>query len=310
MRLLIILLILNASLLVLGQQQPHVEIVATGMTWAENIIISQANGVAFVSDIYGGNLWKIYRNETSQQFEKRLFLGQDSCHNCPTAYFGLALVETTRNILYVVVKFPDGQSAVIQMDPDQPLAYEIVSIIPKLGNGLAYHQLTGLLYVTSEGFFMPEAGEIFEVDPIRKTSRILFDRLYATDGAWIDQEKHWLYVSEVVGSRVLVIDLLKGNIIRKFEAPCTMLDDFTLSRDGLTMIGADYWAGRIVEFSAWDGSNGTTLLDNVRNPTSVRFGPSLLIPNSNRQSLFVTEGGSLNPIFRKPDRNVLEIDIS
>ncbi|KAF0975626.1 hypothetical protein FDP41_005620 [Naegleria fowleri] len=331
-----------------GSQDSLIVVVASGFTWAENLAISEVNGIAFMSDIYGEKLWRIYYNESSERFEQHVFLDVETSPF--NHYFGLALYETAKNssksgnfengnselpfpdgsVLYVVVRnHADGESYVISMDPNIPFKYQVVSRLPKVGNGLALHKKTHLLYVTTEGGFLPYGGQVYQVNPRTRSCTTILTDLYAADGAFIDQERNWLYVSQVIGSKVLVIDLEKLEtlkiansdnfkrediVIREFIAPCEMLDDFTLSRDGKILYGADFWGGKVVKFSAWDGSNSSVIASDLIFPTSVRLGPRNLRPHSSSQiedgetisSLFVTEGGGLFPSMVK-NRKLLEI---
>ncbi|KAG2373236.1 hypothetical protein C9374_012339 [Naegleria lovaniensis] len=317
-------------------QNEQLVVVASGFTWAENLIISDRNGIAFMSDAFGDRLWKIFYNESSAKFEQHVFLDVETSPF--SNYLGVALHENHENSsvenysahvpfpdgsqLYVVVRnHQDGESYVISMNPNIPFQYDIVTRLPKIGNGLALHKKTRQLYVTTEGGFLPYGGQVYQVNPQTRSYSTILTDLYAADGAYIDQERNWLYVSQVIGSKVLVIDLDKLSsglnpkvkredlVIREFYAPCEALDDFTLSHDGKIMYGADFLGGRVMKFSAWDGSNSSVVMSDLIFPTSVRLGPRNLRPMKGEQatsSLFVTEGGGLFPSIVK-NRKLLEI---
>lgn len=82
------------------------------------------------------------------------------------------------------------------------------------------------------------------------------------------------------------------------------LDDFTLSRDGLTVYGAGFLSNSVAAFA----SNGTgvvsTLLDGLQNPTSVRWGCG--VPGFPSTSLFITEGGG-SQLLHTTNRRVMQI---
>jgi sugar lactone lactonase YvrE len=150
------------------------------------------------------------------------------------------------------------------------------------------HFKTGLLYTASEGYFIPGNGEVFEIDPTSGKVTSIMSGLMSADGAWIDQERSLLYVSEVVLGRVIIYDLVQRKQIKKYKAPLSalnfysppnrlqvvqlmsiisleMLDDFCLSQDGNTMFGADFWNGTVVAFAAnGTSTTGTILASGVR----------------------------------------------
>jgi len=76
--------------------------------------------------------------------------------------------------------------------------YTVVAHLERkcLGDGLAVHEKSGFLYVASQGDFLPRNGVVFEVDPVSGSVRPIITNAFSTDGAFIDQEAGLLYVTE------------------------------------------------------------------------------------------------------------------
>lgn len=85
------------------------------------------------------------------------------------------------------------------------------------------------------------------------------------------------------------------------------MDDYTLTQDGSTLVGADFWNGNVVAFPAAGGGSLDIMLRHLSNPTSVRWGCTTgddsPFPTT---SLYVTEGGGLDPATTR-NRLVLEL---
>ena len=119
-----------------------------------------------------------------------------------------------------------------------------------LGDGLAIDASTGNLYSASEGDFLPLNGVVYMIDT--NTSRNIppahthpgqsaattnaatvhpiLTKYFATDGAYMDDVKKVLYVSEVYGHKVIAVSIDNTSNVREFTAPGMLsLDDFTLS---------------------------------------------------------------------------------
>jgi len=159
---------------------------------------------------------------------------------------------------------------------------------------------------------------VYEVNPQTGAVTSIMSKLWAADGAWIDQTRSLLYVSEVLSGTVIIYDLIGRKEVANYNAPLRMLDDFTLSPDGTILYGADFWNNTIVEFASNGKGPGRILLSGVRrnqlqqasltsflqlkSPTSARFGNGYGFKNT---SLYVTEGGGI--FASTTDRRVLEI---
>lgn len=150
---------------------------------------------------------------------------------------------------------------------------------------------------------------MYQVFPSNGTVRTAIDHSFADDGAYVNQAEQVLVLSEVIGSELLQFDLETEDVLQKARAPSSvdMLDDFCLSSNGTLLYGADYGKGRVVVFpvDGHTGSSATVLADNLRNPTSARWGclpPGSPFPVT---SLFVTEGNTL--FGSTPNRLVLEL---
>ena len=165
-----------------------------------------------------------------------------------------------------------------------------------------------MLYATSEGFFLPGNGKVILIDVESNSTTVVVDGLEGADGCVIDQERQYLYISEVLRGRVIRYAINADNslteLLRFFAPNMRMLDDFCLSADGSQIYGADYRAGKVVVFNS-DGSSrrGVTLMDGLLNPTSVRFE---IGPGFNSSVVFVSEGGPLIPSEHGIDRRVLQ----
>jgi sugar lactone lactonase YvrE len=267
--------------------------VATGFSWSENLVFDN-RGNLFVSDVTRGEIWKITLDE-QRRYHQSLHISNF------TRLLGLA-VEQDGSIVYSTGVL-DGIHVVIRFTADRPQTYQVIATIPKTGNGVALHFKTRKLYITTEGNFLPHAGEVYCVD-LNNNYQVTtaMTKLFAADGAYIDQTTGMLYVSQVLGSTVLVYDIANEKQVRSFHADgITMLDDYTLSANGSTITGADFWTGNIATISTVDGKGFKLVGSGFKYPTSARFGGK----GFNETSLFITEGGS---IFKSTtDRCVYEI---
>jgi hypothetical protein len=232
--------------------------VASGFTWAENLIFD-GHGNLFVTDAYRGELWRI--TATGSTYNQTLHVSGFK------RFLGLA-VSADGSILYAVGVDPSDTCLILTVDRNVPNSYQTVAKLPKYGNGLALHFSQNVLYSPTEGSFIPYNGEVFriEIDTGKVTS--LATSLTSADGAWIDQARDLLYVSEVISSTVLVYDLSTQTLSHTYTAPnCSMLDDYTLSADGSVVYGADFWRCPVlgfVLFSADTVLSGVTCLRSIR----------------------------------------------
>lgn len=140
-----------------------------------------------------------------------------------TRTLGLA-IDPTGTVLYGIAIDEQKRSMLIKMDPQRPNIWSPLAVTDKPGNGLAMHFATGLLYTASEGFFVPGNGEVYEIDPSSGKVTSIMSGLFAADGAWIDQQRHLLYISEVVFGKVIIYDLKARRQIGKYSAPLSTHD--------------------------------------------------------------------------------------
>lgn len=131
-----------------------------------------------------------------------------------------------RKLIYLIgVANYNNEHLVIKMDPKVPNNWTKVAVLPKSGrftplgtrclqlsgNGLALHFKTGILYATTESNFIPglaisapyflrllALGKVYRVDPRTGSVSDFAIGLWSADGAWIDQDKGLLFVSEVI----------------------------------------------------------------------------------------------------------------
>jgi hypothetical protein len=131
-----------------------------------------------------------------------------------------------------------------------------VSLTPSqtVGNGLACHHSTGLLYTTSEGNFEPGTGVVYEIDPRTHTATVILQGLWAADGLWLDQGRNLLYVGLLFTSEVLVWDIASRSVLRTIpKAIPGLLDDFCLDHSGGAIIAAAWTDDSIVMFNTSTG---------------------------------------------------------
>ena len=101
-----------------------------------------------------------------------------------------------------------------------------------LGDGLALDAASGNLYSASEGDFLPLNGVVYMINISKHPATVhsILTKYYATDGAFIDDTKRVLYVSEVYGHKVIAVSIDNTSNVREFTAPNMLsLDDFTLN---------------------------------------------------------------------------------
>lgn len=273
----------------------------TGFTWAENMAFD-GKGNLFVSDTGIGAVYRIALSQDGSEYEKytHISVGQLSKID------GLAM-GPNENILYGSARIKE-KSWLIEIDTNTPNEFRTLVELPTLGNGLAYNNKTGMLYTTNEGLFLPGNGKVYLIDISKNMTTVVAEDLEGADGCEIDISRQYLYISEVLGGRVIRYTINSDNSItenlRYFAPSMKMLDDFCLSSDGSLIYGADYEAGNVVIFNS-DGSSrrGDILMENLLNPTSVRFSVG---PGFNSSVVFVSEGGSLDIINPPANRSVLQ----
>lgn len=119
--------------------------IASGFTWAENLICDRF-GNMFVSDVFRGELWRIYYNETSELYIKKPHIRPDGHFD---RFLGLAVLSTSASsdTLFAVARERQGTDAsvILQMGTQIPDQWKIIARLPKLANGLALHVRSGLV---------------------------------------------------------------------------------------------------------------------------------------------------------------------
>ena len=126
----------------------------------------------------------------------------------------------------------------------------------------------------------------------------------STDGAWVHGSH--LYVSKVMFSEMIVINLPSEKVIERWRAPPQVewLDDFSILDDGV-VYASSFRSGAVVRFRAQRGAPGEVVVAGLKNPTSVRPVSTCYPPNPS--ALVVTEGGSLLTSTR--DRSVYLLNL-
>lgn len=276
--------------------------ISSNFVWAENLICDTKLDQLWVSDATLGTLSAVKYNSAVNSYETTVHLSGLKGVN------GVAL-DKSGTRLFAAATLETKEHVIIEVNRNIPQNYSVITTLSDGGNGVAIDFTSGLLYATTEGGFKPNAGKVFEVDIDAKTSRIYADELFATDGAFIDQSRRLMYVSQVVGSRVLVFDLAAASLKRSFDLDnVDMLDDYTLTKDAKYIIGADFKKGNVVRFPV-DSMNkkvsAEILIEGLTAPTSVRYGCDTTYLNDNH--VFVTEGGGITK--NMDTRRVLDVDL-
>jgi len=311
--------------------------IATGYAWAENMAcvhrsasLDPARSASlFVTDNKRGELsridWLIHNHKGHY--------APPVVHPASAAFELMAGIAVDRRAerVYLLgnrlaLPFGDGRCVVAEiLDPfahedEEPEAtYRVVAHLDRhcLGDGLAVHERTGLLYWANQGKFVPNHGAVSEVDPHTGSVTQIIHGSF-TDGAAIDQERGLLYVSETLSPShsVLVYDLVDRAVVGRIHPRgVTALDDFVLTHSGSVIVAADFLGNSGVRFKTgfetgkprWKKTHTEmvrALVSGVTEPTSIRRGCSNnLTSGFNKELFFVTEGGGLSALSR--DRRVL-----
>lgn len=209
---------------------------------------------------------------------------------------GHACEPSNPEVLYGVGKTKNGDNIVYASKSAG--SYEVIAKLDSkhVGNGFGIHN--GLLYTASEGALSPtsKVGAVFRIDPMTGNVTTLADNLRSADGLWIDVKRQLLYVGQLYKANLWVWDIKAEKAIGYIpglRGSIDWLDDFTLHKDGDSILGCDWSQNKIVRFplvnSSKSGAYGT-YLTGMKHPTSIRYGPD--------GSLYVTEGRIL-PKTRK-----------
>jgi sugar lactone lactonase YvrE len=270
---------------------PPLEI--SGFSWAENLAFDGL-GNLYVSDSGAATITRIWLQDNVWQTEL-YFDGVYTVDGLASDGVNLFANIITNDKVAQVVRLPLGE----------PFATpEVLAELPYPGNGLEL-DVDGSLYVTTEGNFLPGTGAVYQVSPQSGTWQTYLSDLWAADGIAIDRDQRVLYVTQVVNNKVLVIDLLSGDVTRMISVARpknhSLLDDIALSPDGSTLYGADFGRGEIMAIPLAGGSV-SVVATGLQAPTSVLFGAG---PSFDANTLYLTEGGGFTDT--DTDQRVLQL---
>jgi hypothetical protein len=305
--------------------------IATGFAWLENLWFDGAGGL-YATDVYKGRLWKWTRDPVTRAVTQTLWV-DGAWHMA----LGVSASPIPNTILVVAVYngTVDGDGAGISIvSTEYPNNHTRLAGTPKSGNGLAYNPATGWVYTCNEGSFIPFNSEVMSVNAFKALANLsrgvpaqagVFESLMTTaDGAFVDEQAQLLYLTSSALHEVLVYDIanastagVDGNatFLRSYFAPgCWSLDDLCVSYNLPSghanssdpyLFVADFLAGALRSFDA-AGTESTlaTWASGFHALTSAREGRG---PGWEGNSIFVTEGGSLDPTAT--DRGLWEVQI-
>jgi hypothetical protein len=293
-----------------GRAAPQLTVLLSGMSWLENLCPDPPSGSLLVAAL-NGTIYKVTpasNRAGAAPYVATPYVATPWVTGFRTV-LGIARDPSLPGQFYFVGARPGpaagaGAPGIFRASSvDVGGNAALVARTPLLGNGLAVHNATGVVYTAAEGDFRPPGlqgnGSVYQVDPRSGAVRTLTAAMWAADGLYIDQERHLLYVGELPTTRVWVWDIHPSLTVPRFVgalpglAKGSLLDDFCLSPAGDAVLGCDWDAGAIVHFPALpaNGSFPPTPLAarslGIRYPTSARWGQGGAFPPS---ALFVTEG--------------------
>ena len=277
-----------------------VTVLADGFGWLENLAF--ADGSLFFSEAMVSRVWRL----DGPRGNATLFLDLGKQFQ---RVLGLSF-DPAVAVLWGVGHLTNGSYAVYRT----PVAAPELSLvlIPALGNGLGVHLATGDVYTSAEGSLMPwsHRGGVYRVRG--ESVLTLASSLRSSDGLWIDQKRDLLYVGQLFEGNVVVWNISSSSpellgTIPGLGAAGGLLDDFTLSADGLAIFGCNWLSGEIVRFPALPAKGAfpaeavVPKSAGIVHPTSARWG----VPPFSPAALYVTEGdpfaqaqGSRNRLLR------------
>lgn len=307
----------DAPVLLAEKRNPTVSVIAENLSWLENLALDPATNSLFMSELKLGRVWRV-----NGSYHKEIWLSNF------TEILGLTINPNKPGVLYGVGK-RRGANVVFRTSTTTPETCVTITQLPKgkLGNGFGVHHESGFLYASSEGNFLPDGGSLFSIDPNTGNVTTISNRLWGADGLWIDQQRHLLYVGQVTNSKMLVWHLTLSNHSNPATSLGSMstdglgalafMDDFTLGRNGSSIVAASWRKSEILEFPAYRTNKSFPLTvlvggnSSIVHPTSARWGESLDPKSSFPSSaLFATEGHAkdyLNP-FKDHTSRLLRID--
>ena len=287
-------------LLTLTASSDGQKVIASGFEWAENLVF--ADNAMFVSDYNAGILYKLTRSSRNTTTTKTPWITN------LTHPAGLATAPSAPNTVFLA-----ANSAILSVSTLVPSSFSTLTNLTAEANGLTCADNT--LYATLEANFVPLRGSIVAIPLSAPTQITAVSQLTSPDGAYASSAlpsspSPLIFFSEFLFHRILAYTPSSNTSlahVASFEAPgVDSVDDLALFEFGMCV--ADFLKSRVVLFPLSPPPNLTpgkpiTLLDNLRNPTSVRMGQG----PSWEQSLYVTEGGPLLSVDH--NRRVWEIPL-
>ena len=265
----------------------NVSVVAGGFSWIENLCFDGAGGSMFASERLRGQLLQVrasgggggggYNTTVLLEGMWKLLLG--------------CVVDSVRfpGTVFAVGELLNGSHVLAAVPVAAPSGWSIVAFTAHCGNGIRIDEVTGRIYTSTEGAFLPGTGAVYEIDPSARPwggpARVLVDGLAPADGLWIDQAasttallppQRTLYVGLLPSSRVWAYDLAARAALGTFSGlkhdGCELLlcamDDFTLDPTNRSAIVAAAWTDDSVRsfpaFSPKAGYGQRTLLQGVQ----------------------------------------------
>lgn len=281
----------------------NLTLVSSGYSWVENIFFDH-RGAMYFSESVRGEIYRVTQT-ASGDFVTQLWLsGFKRC-------LGFSLTQSGAE-MFAVAWTGSSTYNIIVFSIDVPNQFRVIATTPTSGNGLGLDRATNVLYTTTEGEFLPDAGKIFAMQvsgvavntSSNATVRIFAEALEAADGLWIDEDTRVMYMSEVLNATVRLYNLSRASegadaaFMYAYKAPgMTMLDDMSVTSAYCTsnttmLFAADFWAGNIVATPADGSGAATVLVEGLFSPTSVRPGVGVWRPEGAR-TLYITEGGGV-----------------
>lgn len=309
-------------------------VLAGNFTWAENLVCHDGTSSLFVSDTSRGRLWRVQKAAVQAAGSPYT---QEVWVDGFTKIAGVATSAT--GDLYALAQQNDAKPRVcrlLRVNTTAAHSFTVVAELPPcLGDGLAIQESTGLAFVASEGDYVPGKSAVYQVDLANGNVATVMRGATGLDGAYIDQGRALLYVSQinldvVTGRSLLhVFNLsvhgggLPPHVATVTVEGVTALDDFTLSTGGDTLYGAGFLSNAVVSIPVGaipslparplhtKSGGGRSRPDALtltaksvyalKNPTSVRLAcPWMLAGNASTPAIAVTQGN----LGSKRDRGV------
>jgi sugar lactone lactonase YvrE len=294
---------------------PKITVVADNLSWLENLVMDPATNSLFVSELKYGRVWKVTMGSNGTYTQEEWISNY-------TKILGLTKDPAKPGFLYGVGEHKNGSNVVFVASTTHPETQTVIAQTPKghVGNGFGCHFKTGKLYTASEGAFTPGTGSVYEIDPESGEVTVISSQLWAADGLWIDQHRGLLYVGQCSNSKMFVWSIdAPGAAVSLGElsnglGDAAFMDDFTLGRNGTSIVAASWTNSEIVEFPSFHTNNTFPISvlvgkSGLRHPTSARWGESAEGPFPDT-ALFITEGFAEDYLFPTKDHTsrLLRVD--